>query len=269
MVIATITHLEATMTTRSSTLLPDSRINGIVRWLTDGRVMGILFGLFMLAVGISIGAHFDAEQEWLGSAWWDSFAQNAGTEMLGAFLTYFLIETLVGRRRRLEEKSEATAEHKRRLIRLMGSQTNEEAVRAVEELSALDWPFDGSLQGADLYQANLERADLSMVYLREANLSYANLQQADLSFTTLQEADVRYANLRGATLRSVNLKEAKLSGANLQDAILDEAIFDTNTALPDGSKWTLDTDLTRFIDPNHPNFWRSDNPRSPAYRGDS
>jgi len=25
--------------------------------------------------------------------------------------------------------------------------------------------------------------------------------------------------------------------------------------------------LARFTDPNHPDFWRSDNPHSPAYRG--
>jgi hypothetical protein len=27
--------------------------------------------------------------------------------------------------------------------------------------------------------------------------------------------------------------------------------------------------MTRFTDPNHPNFWRSDNPDSPAYWGNN
>jgi hypothetical protein len=41
----------------------------------------------------------------------------------------------------------------------------------------------------------------------------------------------------------------------------------SETTLPDGTKWTLDADVARFNDPDHPEFWRSDDPSSPAYRG--
>jgi DNA-binding NtrC family response regulator len=47
-----------------------------------------------------------------------------------------------------------------------------------------------------------------------------------------------------------------LGGANLQMA-----------SLPDGTNWTPDTGMARFTDPEHPEFWRSDDPGSPAYRG--
>jgi hypothetical protein len=36
--------------------------------------------------------------------------------------------------------------------------------------------------------------------------------------------------------------------------------------LPDGTRWTPDTDMERFTDPQHPAFWRSDNRHSPAHR---
>jgi len=32
----------------------------------------------------------------------------------------------------------------------------------------------------------------------------------------------------------------------------------TSAILPDGSKWTPDTDMTRYTDPNHPDFWQPD-----------
>ncbi len=97
--------------------------------------------------------------------------------------------------------------------------------------------------------ANLQGADLMFTYLRGATLSRANLQEADLCDAFLKGADLKHANLQGASL----------SGAK----------FDEETVLPDGSKWAPDTDMARFTDPAHPDFWRSDDPDSPAYRDDS
>jgi uncharacterized protein YjbI with pentapeptide repeats len=352
------------MTTRS-TLLSDARIDAIVRWLTDGRVMGILFGLFMLAVGISIGAHFSQTAMLIDKGWIDSFFQNAGTEMLGAFLTYFLIETLVGRRRQLEkdekrhedrefeaikrheekefeaakrdeekqyeatkrheerqyeeskrheekefedtkrreereeEKTAAIEELKQRLIRRLGSKANDEASRAAEELDEHGWLNDGSLQGSYLFNANLQGINLSRANLRGANLPVANLHGANLTYanlqgTNLQSADMEgarlgvanlqganlveanlqgahlsYVNLQGAHLDGVNLRGAHLDEANLQDARLDRAMLDEGTMLPDETHWRPQTDLGRFTNPGHPEFWRSFNRLSPAYRGDA
>jgi uncharacterized protein YjbI with pentapeptide repeats len=118
---------------------------------------------------------------------------------------------------------------------------------------------DANLQGADLRHTNLQDADLGRAYLRAANLWNANLQGADLWRSNLQDANLIRAKLQNATLRSTNLQ-----GVNLE-----YAEFDENTKLPDGGKWTRDTDMTRFTDPNHPQFWRSDNANSPAYRGKS
>jgi hypothetical protein len=75
------------------------------------------------------------------------------------------------------------------------------------------------------------------------------------------------ANLHGAALKGVRLQGADLRGANLEKALLDGAEFDENSVLPDGSNWTPEADLKRFIDPKHPAFWRSENHASPAFRG--
>lgn len=39
-----------------------------------------------------------------------------------------------------------------------------------------------------------------------------------------------------------------------------EAIFDPNTILPDGSHWVEGVDVKRFTDAAHPNFWQPPSP---------
>ncbi|MEL7433487.1 MAG: pentapeptide repeat-containing protein, partial [Chloroflexota bacterium] len=57
------------------------------------------------------------------------------------------------------------------------------------------------------------------------------------------------ANLSNTLLWNVNLSNANLKNADLTDAIFDETI------LPDKTVWTPDTDMTRFTNPEHPDFW--------------
>ncbi len=62
------------------------------------------------------------------------------------------------------------------------------------------------------------------------------------------------ANLEGANLNAANLKGARLQEANLEGADLEDAKFDENTTLPDKTKWTPDTDMECFTNPEHPEF---------------
>jgi uncharacterized protein YjbI with pentapeptide repeats len=62
-------------------------------------------------------------------------------------------------------------------------------------------------------------------------------------------------NLESTDLRVSNMKGTDLSGAYLHKANLRDAIFDMTTRLPDGSAWLHDTDMDRFTDPGHPQFW--------------
>lgn len=136
-----------------------------------------------------------------------------------------------------------------------------------------------NLAGANLLWVNLQRADLWGASLRDAVMVEASLQGAQLTGANLTEANLRSANLQRAALMIANLQRAELVGTALQGASLMEADlqgaelagaeFDETTRLPDGSKWKPGTDLARFTDPDHPSFWRSNQPRSPAYQGDS
>jgi hypothetical protein len=71
----------------------------------------------------------------------------------------------------------------------------------------------------------------------------------------LQGKDLGRADLSGADLRDAYLSGVGLLGANLSGALLASAKFDETTIIPDGSNWTLDTDIKRFTNPDHPNFW--------------
>jgi uncharacterized protein YjbI with pentapeptide repeats len=219
-------------------------IAGVRRIVVDNDwgVLGVLLVFFAGAVVGSRAAHVDSGAvNW--AAWLDSFLQNAGTEMFGAALTFALIEMLRGARREREAEDRATEERKRALIRQLGSRVNEEAVRAAEELRAVGWLTDGSLQGVYLGGANLQGADLRWATLQGVGLEGANLQEARLNKATLQgahlvEADLAgvllvganlqgvllvEANLQGAFLEGTNLQEADLAEANLQGAFLERA----------------------------------------------
>jgi uncharacterized protein YjbI with pentapeptide repeats len=146
---------------------------------------------------------------------------------------------------------------------------------------------NAKLRSADLRRANLQNATLTSAQLIEANLSGADLSGAlldhcymsgaDLSNTRmigariscslwgvhLQGADLQDANLSGAELFRTNL-----TGANLAGVVLLDAKINKETILPDGIAWNNRVDISRFTNAEHAQFWRSDDPASPAYSGD-
>lgn len=136
--------------------------------------------------------------------------------------------------------------------------------------------YAAELQGADLVGANLRHAELVYADLRSADLTGADLRSASLGVTNLQDASLRDAQLQNANLNRADLKGArligaKLHGANLTDANLEAAYmsiaeYDHKTCLPDGRFWTKDTQMDRFTDSSHPEFWRSSIAGTPAYR---
>jgi len=136
------------------------------------------------------------------------------------------------------------------------------------------------LDGANLEGANLQGANLSGVILRSANLSDANLESVNLQGSiiwggNLKGADLASANLSDAIFLSAHLQGANLFQANLSGATVDKtAKFDNITALPDPivihydeekesmfldiKYWTPGTDMSRYTNPNHPDFWQPD-----------
>jgi hypothetical protein len=253
--------------------------------------IAVLLALIVVALVSSLGALLWGNQEL------DGLALNFGTEMAGAVVTYLLLELVIGRMERREAEREAEMKErearKADLIAQMGSTVKDVAVAAVEELQRYGWLTDGSLrgaylrmanlEGANLFRADLQEADLVMANLQDANLGNANLQKTGLSGANVQKAILNAANLREARLQRANVREANLSMANLYGASLEEANlsmanlyganleeanlkganlegahFSEGKRLPDGTSWRPETDMARFTDPDHPDFWRPD-----------
>jgi len=201
------------------------------------------------------------------SGWdWGALLLNAGTEMAGAVTTYILLEMVIGRREKHESEKASLIAEKANLIARMGSSVQDVALAAAEELDRRGWLTDGSLRSArlreanlpkvNLWRADLHRADLTEAVLENANLGEANLQHARLGLANLQSAYLAEADLRNAFLYSANLFDANLVDADLRGADLREAIlygaefygakFDETTILPDGTKWTPESDISQF-----------------------
>lgn len=261
-----------------------NRFHKRIQNLSNAEVLGILI---VVALASAISSALNGTS--LDSNWWANVSEGLVTEMAGAAATFWLINLIFeGRRKREEEErgfqresekeNQAIQAEKDRLIRQLSSKVNPEAVRAAEELWQRGWSLDGSLRGAILNDANLQganfwSADLQGIWGWYANLQDTDLYNAKLRESHFQEANFQnsrliYADLQYANLARVQLQKADLEQANLQGARLDYVEIDESTILPDGTHWSLSEGiLQRFTDPNHPQFWRSDNHASPAYQG--
>jgi len=227
--------------------------------------------LGFLSVGVLVVAGgYSATQ---GAFDWTTFVRdvysNFGSELISIALTVIVIETLNNRRAERERKEE--------LILQMGSPNNGFAVEAVRVLTQKGWLQDGSLWRANLRDANLQSAhlagavmvgaDLRFALLQNIFAGYAVLRTVSLSHANLTNADLRCVDLRAAVLNETILHGASLVDADLEGAFIERAHFDPMTTLPDQTKWTPHTDLARFTNPTHPEFFRSDYKGSPAFRG--
>ncbi|MEM6282264.1 MAG: pentapeptide repeat-containing protein [Chloroflexota bacterium] len=127
------------------------------------------------------------------------------------------------------------------------------------------------LNGANLIGANLENSNMKESQLRAANLTAVEAMMTDFSDSLLGNANFTDGNLftasfRGASLENVNFYNAVLQGAsfeqavlidaNLEGANLENATMDHRTILPDYKLWTPNTDMTRYTNPDHPDFWQ-------------
>lgn len=126
------------------------------------------------------------------------------------------------------------------------------------------------LQEAHLSKANLQEADLIGANLKSANMMQVDLRKADLEYANLQNVILAHSNLEGAYLEESNLEGAILVNAYLKGADLSGTVFSTATALPDAEYsnrdnkgnmlfdkyWTSETDMSRYTNPEHPDFWQ-------------
>lgn len=277
----------------------NSQEKSLLNRLTSTKAAIVLGGLAIVVVVLgSLAQHGVIDIHLLLLDLWS----NGGTELASIAITVFVIDGL-NRRRTTQERKKALILQMGspdngfalEAVRILRSEewltdgslcgkifTNANLQKA--ELSHANLKFALLNNGCDLREANFTEAKLQGADLggskfgklsassdRAATFWHAKLRRAILSQADLSKVNFGYADLSKATLVDTDLTGAILEGADLQGADLSGAKFDENTILPDNnpviSKWKPDTDMTRFTDPNHADFWRSDNPDSPAYRG--
>lgn len=179
----------------------------------------------------------------------DDFYSNMGTELASISITILLIDRL---HRHRDDQNERDA-----LILQMGSPDHSFAIEAVRMLNAHSWLKNGSLINARLDHANLEGANLQDVPLVCVRLALANLRHAKLTHCNLRHAYLKGADLQAACLRGADLRGANLNDVNLIEAHFDDStVFDVETILPDCTYWDAGTDLSRYTNPHHPDFWQ-------------
>lgn len=261
-------------------------------------VSGLVIAASLLAIPVAVN-----DGDWSG-VWLNLGTELAG----GAVTFVVLEQVLGTRQRKedliAQMKSRVNAEAVRAVEKMRLHPWIQDGSLRGEDLSGAVLS-KANLQGADLSDANLNGTKLKGAILMDANLQntrlrYANLRKADLRFAALVNADLfradlslvsasganfRDAQLLGVTLDRTTLSDARLSKTNfrgakfignvsLEGSDLTEAIFSPNfhpkgtLLLPDGTTWTEETDMGRFTDPDHPNYWREkENDFSPAYEG--
>lgn len=248
---------------------PTNRRESIRQFIERWHVAtAILSGSMIVGLLLVVGAILYAQNML------DDYLTNVFTEALGVIGTALILDRIYRLR--------AVQERKAELILQMGSPDASLAIEAVRILRAKGWVEDGTLKRAKLREANLNsanlreanltdanlwqaklnnanlwEANLGHAYLVEADLSGAKVWQANLAGANLSDADLAHASLWAADLTHANLRGAKLVGADLQDVI-----FNETTILPDWSKWTPLADLSRFTDPEHPNFYTGIHPKA-------
>lgn len=193
------------------------------KWQDVRKIHRDYKGFYELAGGLSLFAVLGLFGLVIFAADQFGYQMNVYTELISVALTILVLDRRAAKR--------AEKEHKEELIFQFGSEDNSAALSACRMLKFKGWLDDGSLYGADLKGANLKGAQLFDV----------NMAGVDLS----------NANLKGANLSGADLRETRLVRGHVEDITLDE-----QTMLPDGSRWTPDTDIERYTNPEHPDFWQ-------------
>jgi len=200
------------------------------------KYLRVSVGLFLLVAGVLAGFLHSYPETWRYADVIKDYYANASTELVSIALTVLLIDALYEYRQNLQLKEQ--------LIREMRSPDNGIALRAVEELRAYNWLFDGSLKGISLRRANLAGCNLKGAVLDGADFTGANLKTASFREASMEAVILSGANLEGAFLRGAKLHQAVISGAILKNAILTSAdlestdfsgaIFNRATQFPEG-----------------------------------
>jgi hypothetical protein len=177
----------------------------------------ILAALVVIAVVMGgISAFEDGHFEWRG------LAGNLATELLGAVITFIIIERIIDTR-------ESQQQLRQQLIRDMGNPDNGIAAHAVSELRVNGWLSDGSLAGWFLSGANLQG-----VYLRDANLKGLGLYRSNLKDAKITEEQlIQLHDLRRTIMPDGCLYDGRFQLPGDLNWALEKFGIDVRTAAPE------------------------------------
>lgn len=267
-------------------------LNDIVKWWKSKEVRKSRRALILILSFFALVWFYKHGKDYVSPE--DPYSLNIHTEVIGVALsvliTVFVIDAL--NRRRDEERREQ--ESKERLLREVRSPNNLTARNAIHELRDKGWLTGeggllrgknldcvnwqnttltgANLEGAEMWDADMsgEESALEEVNFRSANLTAASFIDAWVGPAIFENANLQNADLRNTFLAFATFKGANLVGADLRGAMkalpaTENSPMSKNMILPDGSKWTPETDIGIYTDPDHPDFWRSDDSNSPAH----
>ena len=214
-----------------------------------------------------VAATFGRDREDFGSKkWWGKvFKVNINDlriEILGAAITFIFLGIAIDVA--IEKENDY---HRQRFLEKQLLSSSEQSVRAaVEELSFMNWLYDGTFENAQLPNAILSGYELGYANFRDSNMSNADLTRSVLSnanfedaylygvnacaanfqFANLRNANFEHANLSYSNLNAADLRGANLFNADIKGANFLYAVFDSRTTLPDGGKWYEDINIEQY-----------------------
>lgn len=172
----------------------------------------VLGGALLILCLVAVGSKFFGQGN-------RDFHMNLFTEAAGIVVTIFLVNRWYAMR----ESDRKLSELESRLVREAGSQVNQTALNAIEELRDSNWITgeDGLLSGASLRGANLANAQLS-----DANLNGAKIDGAILTGARLVDAELQNASLERAILHKSWMHDANLTSARMDYIKAIQCAFD-------------------------------------------
>ena len=188
------------------------------------------------------------------------FLGNLVPEAVGILFTVLILDRL-NEQRELEQLQN-------RLVREASGQANEASKLACDWMQFEGWlTGEASLLAGDkIWRANMVGVDLSSANLLKTDFYRSNLAGANLYRIDARNANFAYTDISGCDLVAANLEGANLEAANIEGVLWDHP-NQSPAILPDGKPWTAETDMGRFTDHKHPDFWRSNDSESQAYTG--
>jgi hypothetical protein len=272
------------------------RKSGLRFWRKNSEVSFIFTGMIFVLIGIWIGSLIFGQNLLQLSDNMLGYFANVFTEAMSVILTIFVLDRINQwrdvenlKKRLIRETGSLSNTVAIGALEWLRAENWLEGDNGLLQHAVL---WGANLQNADLEKANLEQANLRDAKLQDsiliqarmegAILRRAALNNAKMNDAALHEADLRLSNLSNADLLRADLSMTKLqhavlNGANLHNVCLygadmTDASFSVTTVLPDAKSaghdadgkplftkyWSPDTDMRRYTDPKHPNFWRPD-----------